>query len=189
MLSTISTFILKLFGWKISGNHPGQIKKFVSIAITHTSNWDLPVGLLTKGATRLNIQWVGKASLFRFPLGYIFRALGGIPVDRSKSNNFVDSIVQLFNSREELIIFMAPEGTRRKVNKLKTGFYYIAKEAKVPIVMIRLDFAQKDLIFSDPFYPTDNKEEDFQQINAFFKGAVGKNKEWSWEETGNGEPR
>ena len=89
-----------------------------------------------------------------FPFGFIFRALGGIPVDRSKSTNFVDSIAQLYGSREELIIFMAPEGTRRKVDKLKTGFYYIALQAKIPIIMIRLDFAKKDLAFSEPFYPT-----------------------------------
>lgn len=181
MLSIISTYILKLFGWKISGPHPGHVKKFISIAVTHTSNWDLPVGLLTKASTKLNIQWVGKSSLFRFPFGFIFRALGGIPVDRSKSNNFVDSIVDLFNTREELIIFMAPEGTRRKVDRLKTGFYYIAKEAKVPIIMIRLDFAGKDLEFSEPFYPTDDKDKDFEKINAYFSGVIGKNKEWSWQ--------
>ncbi len=88
---------------------------------------------------------------------------------------------QLKNSKEELIIFMAPEGTRRKVDKIKTGFYYIARGAKIPIVMIRLDFAEKDLKFSAPFYPTDDKDADFEKIYGFFKGVVGKNKAWSWQ--------
>ena len=153
----------------------------MSIAITHTSNWDLPIGLLCKFAWKLKIQWVGKSSLFRPPFGFIFRVLAGIPVDRSKSNNFVDAIVQLFNEREELQIFMAPEGTRQKVDKLKTGFYYIALEAKVPIVMIRLDFGSKNLVFSEPLYPSGDIEADFEVLNAFFKGVVGKNKEWSWQ--------
>src|SRR5690606_37892601 len=110
----------------------------------------------------IKINFIGKDSLFKGPFGFIFRSLGGTPVDRSKSNNLVDAIVNVFNEKEEFRLALSPEGTRKKIAQWKTGFYYIAKGANVPIVMATLDFSKKQVKISEPFYTTDDKEKDFK---------------------------
>jgi 1-acyl-sn-glycerol-3-phosphate acyltransferase len=119
-------------------------------------------------------KFIGKKSLFKPPFGAVFRALGGYPVDRSKNNNFVDAVVEIFDSKEKFSIALAPEGTRKKVDKIKTGFYYIAKGANIPIILVRFDYANKEVTFSDPFYTTDNKEADLKFIDDHFRGTLGK---------------
>ena len=104
---------------------------------------------------------------------------GGAPVDRSKNNNLVDAIVDIFESREEFRLGLSPEGTRKKVEKWRTGFYYVAKTANVPIVMITLDFGRKENKISEPFYPTDDKEADFKFMRSFYEGVEGKIPEYS----------
>ncbi|MCF6213427.1 MAG: 1-acyl-sn-glycerol-3-phosphate acyltransferase [Flavobacteriaceae bacterium] len=174
----ICAFILyRILGWKISNSYPKNLKKYVLIAAPHTSWQDFPIGIIAKFATGLPAHYIGKDSLFKPPFGFIFRALGGTPVDRSKNNNLVNQIVQNFNSKEQFILAMSPEGTRKKVEKWKTGFYYIAKEAHVPIVMATLDFEHKDFRFSEPYYPTDDKEADFKHFHNFFKDVKGKKPE------------
>ena len=182
MFSAISALILRLMGWKFEGEFPKHLKKYVVIAIPHTSNWDFPMGLLIRSAIKVDIKFVGKDSLFRPPFGAIFKALGGYPVDRSKRNNFVDAVVDIYNEEEEFRVCLAPEGTRKKVTELKSGFYYIAKGANVPIVMIAFDWGSMTFRISEPFYPTDDKETDFIFIKNFFKGAVGKVPEYSFTE-------
>ena len=179
MLSKISAFILKILGWEIVGQWP-DVKKFVLIVIPHTSNWDFPYGILIRKAMNRNIQYAAKDSLFKWPFGIFFRWSGGVPVDRSKSNNFVDAVVDIFNERDEFALCIAPEGTRKKVDKLKTGFYYIAKGAGVPIVMFRFDYGKRQFVASEPFYPTDDKEADFAVIRDYFKGVTGKIPEYGW---------
>jgi len=174
----ICAFILyKVMGWTISKSYPKDLKKYVIIAAPHTSWRDFTMGILAKFATGLPANYIGKDSLFKPPFGFIFRSLGGAPVDRSQSNNLVDQIVDTFNAKEQFILALSPEGTRKKVDKWKTGFYYIAKGAQVPIVMLALDFEHKDFRFSEPYYPTDDKEADFKHFHAFFKGVKGKNPE------------
>jgi 1-acyl-sn-glycerol-3-phosphate acyltransferase len=178
---TISKLILKWWGWRLLPEQPVIPSKYVIIAIPHTSNWDFPVGLLVRSALSMKVYFAGKNSLFKPPFGWLFRALGGVPINRSKRSKLVDAIAQLYEDREQFAICIAPEGTRSKVNTLKSGFYYIALQAKIPIIMIQFNWADKKIVLSDPFYPSGNKEEDFAIINNYFKGIKGKNPEWSYD--------
>jgi len=169
-------FILfTIMGWKLENDFPQKPLKYVVIAAPHTSWADFPIAILSRLVSGTMIHFVGKASLFKGPFGFIFRALGGTPIDRSKSNNTVDAIVSIFNAKKEFRLGISPEGTRKKVDKWKTGFYYIAKGAKVPIVMAALDFENKKVKISEPYYPTENMEVDFKIFHAFFKNIKGKN--------------
>ncbi len=180
MWSAFSSWILRLLGWKFEGAFPLQLSKYVIIVIPHTSNWDFPMGLLVRSATKVNALFAAKHTLFRFPLGGLFRWLGGYPVDRSKRSNFVDAVVDIYNARDDFILTIAPEGTRKKVKKLKSGFYYIALGAKVPIVMVKFDFGQKIIGIREPFFPSGDKEADYAIVNQYFKGVRGKVAENSW---------
>lgn len=178
--SAISRFILKIFGWKITGSYAHEVPKKVMIAAPHTSGWDLPLGLLVRSAVKADIGFVGKKSLFRPPLGWFMRWVGGVPVDREKSSNFVDALVQVYNEQDRFNFMIAPEGTRKKVEKFKTGFYYVAKEAGVPIQMISLNFKDRIVNFSKLFYPSDNAQEDIATIENHFRGIRGKIPEYSF---------
>lgn len=176
----ICGFILfKLMGWKIEGSFPTDLKKYVIIVAPHTHWMDFIMGVLIKYSTSLPANYIGKASLFKPPFGFIFRAFGGTPVDRSKSNNLVDAVVDIFNSKDQFVFALAPEGTRKKVNQWKTGFYYIAKGAKVPIVRGVMDFGNKTFTIHPPFYTTEDKEADFKEMRSVYEGALGKIPEYS----------
>ena len=171
----ISKFIFKtILGWKLVGDFPKDLKKYVVIAAPHTSWQDFPIGILARNTSGIKINFIGKDSLFKGPFGFFFRSLGGTPVDRSKSNNLVDAIVNVFNEKEVFRLALSPEGTRKKTTKWKTGFYYIAKGAKVPIVMATLDFKNKQVKFSEPYYTTDDKEKDFEYFKSFFSSDMAK---------------
>lgn len=177
-MKRISKFIFTtILGWKVVNNFPQDLKKYVVIAAPHTSWQDFPIGVLARNCTGVKINFIGKDSLFKGPFGFIFKSLGGTPVDRSKSNNLVDAIVKIFNSKNEFRLALSPEGTRKKVEKWKTGFYYIAKGANVPIVMATLDFGRKQVLISEPYYPTDNKEKDFEYFHSFYENVKGKKPE------------
>ena len=179
-MKTFSKFIFtNIFGWKVVGEFPKDTKKYVVIGAPHTSYWDFVLGMFVRSIKSERINFIGKASLFKPPFGFVFKWLGGTPVDRSKSNNLVDAIVQVFDSREYFRLALSPEGTRKKVDKWKTGFYYIAKGAKVPIIMFTFDFGKKQVLLSKPFYPTDSIEVDFKVIKDFYKGVKGKYPEQS----------
>ena len=174
ILAWLSIAILRLRGWKIEGEFP-KIPKFVMIAVPHTSNWDFPITLGVCFALRAKIYWMGKASLFAGPLGPIMRWLGGIAVDRSKSNNLVQQMVDVFNDSEQLCVTIPPEGTRSKVKQWKTGFYHIAQGAQVPIMLAYMDYQRKVAGFGPLFYPTGDVEKDIAEIQAFYKDVKGKN--------------
>ena len=179
-MQKLSKFIFKrILGWKLVGNFPKHLKKYVVIAAPHTSWQDFPIAILARNYTGEKINFIGKSSLFSSPFGFIFRALGGTPVDRSQSSNMVDAIVQIFENKKEFRLGISPEGTRKKVTHWKTGFYYIAKGANVPIVMATLDFEHKQIKFSEPYKTTNNKEKDFEYFHAFFKGVKGRHSELS----------
>lgn len=174
----LSKFIFtKLMGWKLVNDFPHTLKKYVVIAAPHTSWQDFPIGVLARNTSGIEINFVGKNSLFKGPFGFIFRKLGGVPVDRSKSNNLVDAIVKVFNEKEQFRLALSPEGTRKKVDKWKTGFYYIAKGAKVPVVMATIDYGKKQVKLSEPYHPTDNKEKDFEYFKSFFNSSMAKKTE------------
>lgn len=172
----------KLLGWKITGNtnfSKDTVKKAVIIALPHTSWHDFYIGLLLRKITNVKTNFVGKKELFTWPFGYYFRAVGGAPLDRTSGQNKVQAIAQLFKGKDEFRLTLAPEGTRKKVEEWKTGFYYIAKEANVPIIMFTLDFQNKVNHISEPFYPTEDSDADFKFMKSFFKGVVGKKPEYS----------
>jgi len=178
-MRAISKFILfRMMGWKVINTFP-TLNKYLIIAAPHTTWQDFPIALLAKFATSLQANYIGKASLFKPPFGFIFRWLGGAPIDRNTSTNKVLAIVDIFNSKDEFILAMSPEGTRQKVMKWKTGFYYIAKGANIPIVMITLDFKNKQLKISEPYKLTDDMEADFEHFHAYFDGVIGKHPELS----------
>ena len=180
ILAAISKLLLKLWGWKITGNYPYDLVKKIFVVAPHTSNWDFPLGLLTRAAVNDKIKFIGKKSLFKPPHGWIFYGLGGIPVDRTARNSFVDSVVQQFESRERLAIALAPEGTRKKVEKFKTGYYYIAVQANVPIVPIVLNWETREVMFLDAIHLTGDAEKELAQVEQIFIPYKGKRKELSF---------
>ncbi|WP_242087301.1 1-acyl-sn-glycerol-3-phosphate acyltransferase [Aestuariivivens sediminis] len=172
----------KILGWKVVGNtnfSKHSVKKAVLIGAPHTSWHDFYIGILLRAVLDIKVNFIGKKELFVFPLGWFLRRLGGAPIDRQAKENKVKAIAKLFQETNEFRMALAPEGTRKKVSKWRTGFYYIAKEAKVPIIMFTLDFENKQNHISAPFYPSDDVEADFEFIHNFFKGVKGKIPEYS----------
>jgi 1-acyl-sn-glycerol-3-phosphate acyltransferase len=172
----------KFLGWKVVGNTSFSkdiVKKAVLIAVPHTSWHDFYIGVLLRKVVGVKSNFVAKKELFIWPFGYYFKAIGGAALDRSSGQNKVQAIANLFKDREEFRLALAPEGTRKKVAEWKTGFYYIAKAANVPIIMFTLDFKNKQNCISEPFYPTDDMEADFKFMKGFFEGVVGKIPEYS----------
>ncbi|MFP4846888.1 1-acyl-sn-glycerol-3-phosphate acyltransferase [Winogradskyella sp. PE311] len=172
----------KIWGWKIVGNtnfSQDTIKKAVIIAAPHTSWHDFFIGLFLRKITAVKTNFIGKKELFKWPLNYYFKAIGGRPIDRTPGQNKVEAIAKLFKDEDEFRLTLAPEGTRKKVETWKTGFYYIAKEANVPIIMFTLDFKNKQNRISEPFYTTDDLEADFIFMKNFYKGVEGKIQDYS----------
>jgi 1-acyl-sn-glycerol-3-phosphate acyltransferase len=165
--------IMKFIGWKTEGGLPENEKKFVIIVVPHTSNWDFLLGVVIRGAMGFKANFLGKDSLFNGPFGFFFRSLGGIPVDRNASQNMVEQVVGEVNKRKSFILAIAPEGTRGKVKKWRTGFYYIALKAEIPIIMCQFDFEFRVARFLKPFYPTGNAEKDLTYIKGQFKNIKG----------------
>ena len=171
----VCRLILKIIGWKAHGDFPYHLKKYIIIVAPHTSGWDFIIGVLFRKALGLEkARYLGKKELFDPPFGFLFRWLGGYPVDRSQNKNMVEEVVKIFNAHEEFGIALSPEGTRKRVDKLRTGFYNIAKKAGVPIAMVGLDFENKRIVISQPFYVSDNQEADFEHILKFFRPIKGK---------------
>lgn len=178
MFSWLSKFILWVLGWKITGHYPAEIDKVVIAVAPHTSTWDFPLGILVRSAGRFEANFVGKHTLFQGPFGFVFRWLGGIPVDRSAKHNFVSATVEAFQREKHLHLVIAPEGTRKKVDKFKTGFYHIARLSGAPICLCKFDFARKEVFF-DPvlFHPTGDEQADLEYLWNYFKGVRAKNPE------------
>ena len=173
VLAHLSHGVLRIFGWRLEGCMPG-VPRCVVIAAPHTSNWDLPVTLAFAFALGTKISWMGKDALFRRPFGGFFRWLGGIPVDRGRSNNVVARSVEVFREAARLVLVVPPEGTRRRVRVWKTGFYYIAHGAGVPIVLGFLDYRRKAGGIGPTLMPTGDIEADMVAIRAFYAGVTGK---------------
>jgi len=169
-------WLLTRLGWTIQADLP-DIKKYVIIAAPHTSNWDFPLGILAAKAIRLKVYWMGKHSLFYWPYGWFFRAIGGTPVHREHGHHYIRQMTDLFARSERLVLALAPEGTRAKTDHWKTGFYYIARAAKVPVLMAYLDFAHKQVGVGGLFYPGEDIEADFEHIRRFYANRGGHNPE------------
>ena len=170
----LARIIMWLLGWRVEGKLPDQ-PKYVLIGAPHTSNWDFVLFLGLIFHLRANVHFMGKAELFRFPIGWFFRYCGGVPVDRKKSTGLVDQMVKVYNESEKFILTIAPEGTRHHVTEWKRGFYHIAKGAGIPIVMAVVDGKHKEVRIGQVFQPTDDIEADMRAIQGYFSGVVGIN--------------
>lgn len=153
---------------------PTDLKKYIIIVAPHTSWIDFPLGVLAKTAYGIKGNYIGKHTLFKPPFGFFFRALGGTPVDRSKSTNMVEAIIDIFNTKENFILALSPEGTRKKLDKWKTGFYFVAKGAKVPIVMVGFDFSLKRVTVAEPYDLTGDMKIDFEHFHNYYKNVQAK---------------
>ncbi len=164
----ISKFLLSVAGWKaiVTVDEP---RKSVICVAPHTSNWDFIIGRLGYWALNRKSSFLIKKSWFVFPFGYLFDAMGGVPVDRSKKNSVTQQMVDEFNARESFHLAITPEGTRSKKDKWKMGFYYIALEAGIPIQLAYFDYKKKEMGITQILIPTGNEEADMAVIRAFYK--------------------
>ena len=176
LLRGFSIAFLRLTGWKIDGSLPPDGQKSVLIAAPHTSNWDLPYTLMVAFALRLHIYWMGKEQIFKPPFRGLMMWLGGIPVQRESANNLVAASVQAIKAADgPLQLVVPPEGTRSKVRYWKTGFYYIATGAGVPIVLAYMDYERKRSGLGPVFHPSGDLQADMLRIQAFYAPFKGKN--------------
>lgn len=171
-------FVLRLMGgWKIEGSLPEHINKYVIIVAHHTSNWDFIIGVAVKLILRIRTRFFAKHSLFFWPLGVLMRGLGGIPIEREKSINRVEQVIEEIKRSDHFMLIIAPEGTRSKVQRWKTGFYHIACGADIPVVPIAFDFRDKKVIIGAPMAMTGDIPEDFKTMHEFFMPYPGKHPE------------
>ena len=173
----LSRFLLKIIGWKLIVEIPTDLKKYVVAVAPHTSWKDFFLGLLVRSAMGRRIYYLGKKELFDSPAGFFFWWTGGRPVDRKQKTGLVDQVVALFNGHDEFAIGIAPEGTRQKVDDFKTGFYFIARKAGVPIIPCLFDYEHKTVHFMKPFYTTPDTEKDLDTIWSIFSGVKGAKEE------------
>ncbi len=174
----IGTTLLRLFGWRAVG-YPLPVKKCVVIGYPHTSNWDLPLTLALRWALDFPIRWIGKKGVFWFPLGLLLRAFGGSPVDRTRSTGVVDQIAELFATNDTYYFALAPEGTRRFVDSMKSGFLQIARAAKVPILLGFIDFDKKEVGYGPLIDSSLSDEEVLRQMREFYSDKRGRNPDWA----------
>lgn len=164
----------RMMGWKISGAMDPSITKSIMIVVPHTSWHDFYIGLFTRGIIGLEMHFVAKKELFRFPFGYYFRWMGGAPLDRSGNLNTVDAISSIFEKRKVFRLGISPEGTRKKVAEWKTGFYYIAVKSGIPIIPIAFDYGRKEVRLFEAFHPTGDIVADFRFLESLFHGVKGR---------------
>ena len=160
-------------GWKIIGNTP-NITKYIVISAPHTSNWDFLIGRCFAYIKGIKPKYLIKSELYIWPLSILIRWNGGVPVYRKKEKDMVKQVVDRLNKTDEMILGIAPEGTRAKVEKWKTGFYYIAQEAKIPIVLLYMDYTKKEIGYFDVFWPSGNLQNDLNIIQNFYQEVQGK---------------
>jgi 1-acyl-sn-glycerol-3-phosphate acyltransferase len=172
-----SVRLLRWLGWTVTGSLPADQPKCVLIGAPHTSNWDLPYTLMVAFVLRLNVRWMGKAQLFRWPFGPVMRWLGGIAVDRSQTNNLVAASAQAIRDADGAFqLVVPPEGTRGSTTRWRTGFYFIAQQAGVPIVMAYMDYPRKLSGLGPVFTPTGDVDADMASIRDYYAQFRGKNR-------------
>lgn len=170
---------LKLMGWRIEGELP-KLDKFVVIGAHHTSNWDFVIFIAVKFVLRLNARWFGKHTIFRWPFGALMRLWGGIAIRRERQGNTVEQAVRAFAEHEQFMLILSPEGTRKKVERWKMGFYHIALGAGVPIVLGALDYQNRRVFIGPTFVPTSDEAADIKAILAFYRPFIPKKPEYAF---------
>lgn len=173
---SLGRIVMWMLGWSIQGKFPDR-DKLVVIVAPHTSNWDFLIGMAAMLSIRLSASWLGKHTIFFWPLSGLLRWLGGIPIDRSLQKGTVDQIVDLFHSRKQLVLGLSPEGTRKKTEKWKTGFYQIALQAGVPILPISFDYSRKVVGIGPLLTPGGDLEKDLHAIGTYYSNIKAKHPE------------
>lgn len=168
------TVFFEILKWKLKGSIDPELKKCVIIVAPHTSWYDFLIGILVRNILNLQINFVAKKELFKPPFGWYFRWVGGFPLDRTPNQNKVDAITEMFHSRKTFRLALSPEGTRKKTERWKTGFYYIARKANVPVIRIAFDYSLKTVVISEPFYIKNLPEQELKEILQFYSGVKGK---------------
>ncbi len=170
--------LYKLLGWKVIGNPPYAVKKAIWVGAPHHSNWDLAVSIGARASMHFDISFLAKKEIFQWYSDWLFRALGGLPVDRSRANNLVDAVVDIFREHETIHIAITPEGTRDDVKELKRGFYYMALKADVPLILVGFDYPRKAFVIREPLYLTGDYQEDMRDFYDFYLTIQGPRKTW-----------
>jgi 1-acyl-sn-glycerol-3-phosphate acyltransferase len=178
MLRSLIASLFRLAGWKVVGPAPREVPKAIWVVVPHTSNFDFFVGLGTRATLKIWIGYLAKKELFSWYSGWLFRALGGYSVDRSKNQNQVEAVVETFRANDTLHVSLAPEGTRKDVARLKTGFYFMALGAQVPLIPVVFDHAAKTVTVGKPQYLTGNYLTDMKVLYDFFLAEVKVPKTW-----------
>ncbi|MBN2767095.1 MAG: lysophospholipid acyltransferase family protein [Paludibacteraceae bacterium] len=169
-MQRISKWLLKTAGWKVIVKVDEPVKSIICVA-PHTSNWDFPIGKLAYWSLARKASFLIKKSWFFFPIGYIFDAMGGVPVDRSRSTSITQQMAEEFERRSEFHLAITPEGTRSLSPKWKMGFYHIAQMAKIPIQIACLDYEKKEISIEALFYPTGDEAADLTTIQSYYTNA------------------
>lgn len=177
LLERVGRSVMSIAGWSFSGAFPNR-EKFVAVVAPHTSNWDFFILLAAKWALRLDVNWMGKSTIFVGPVGAFLRHIGGIPVERNATHNLVDRSVEAFRERPKMVLVLAPEGTRKLVPEWKRGFWHIAHGAVVPVVCVALDFGRKTIRLGPEFDASDaDATAGIARIQASFAGVLGRHPE------------
>ena len=172
MLRRITRGILRLFGWRIVGELPPH-PKMIIIGGPHTSNWDFPLAMLTAPSLGVRIHWLGKHTLFRFPFGWFMRLLGGIPVDRTRAQGIIPQSVEAFEEADSLVLVITPEGTRSRRDHWKSGFYRIARAARVPVVLVGVDGGRKTIEVGPDEIPGEDVKAYMDRVRAYYADHRG----------------
>ncbi|MDX5346417.1 MAG: lysophospholipid acyltransferase family protein [Hymenobacteraceae bacterium] len=175
MSKLLSQIIYKAAGWKLKGSIPPEIKKCVLVAAPHTSNWDFIYARAAFYMMGLKLRFTIKKEYMKFPFGGLMKAMGALPIDRSKTNNsVVQAMIDIINSNDEIVMLVTPEGTRKYQPRWRKGFYYAALGAKVPIVLGYMDYEKKEAGIGPVFYPTGDAEADIEKIKDFYRKITPK---------------
>jgi len=176
LMKAVSKTAHFIFGWETVDNFE-RVPKYFMIAAPHTSNWDFPLFLSLGFVLNIKAYWMGKHTLFRWPFGPLFKWLGGLPIDRTRKANTVSQCIEYFNENDEFVLGNAPEGTRKRVDRWKTGFYHIARGADVPIAFAFLDYKKKVGGIGGHIIPSGDLDLDMKEIMRFYSGISGKHPE------------
>lgn len=168
--------ILRIMGWRVTGGLP-DVPRFLAIAAPHTSNWDWVLAMATAFAIGVRINYMIKDTAFFWPLGVLLRWTGGLPIDRDAPAGSVDSALGMIASSEEIILIITPEGTRRRVDRWKTGFLRIAEQCRLPVVQISWDYPRREIRFGPLAELSGDHEADILQIREYYRQFTGRNPE------------
>ncbi|MBT5331918.1 MAG: acyltransferase [Porticoccaceae bacterium] len=174
VLQGLGRSMLRFWGWTLEGRVPSD-KKILLIAAPHTSNWDWVIGVAGLLALGIRLTYIAKHTLFKGPLGWVMKKTGGVPVDRESSERTVDEIVRQFNQSERLYYAIAPEGTRKQVERWKTGFLRVAYKAKVPVLMVSFDYRKKRILIGDCAELSGDIDRDLESVQRYYSQFSGKN--------------